>query len=66
MQLLASHLAGKWSTGSGAKTPLVNPATEEVLAAPQPEIVELLSHVSASGPGADRRMTFWNDRAAKH
>jgi oxepin-CoA hydrolase/3-oxo-5,6-dehydrosuberyl-CoA semialdehyde dehydrogenase len=32
MQLLASHLAGKWSTGSGAKTPLVNPATEEVLA----------------------------------
>jgi oxepin-CoA hydrolase/3-oxo-5,6-dehydrosuberyl-CoA semialdehyde dehydrogenase len=32
MQLLSSHLAGKWSTGSGAKTPLVNPATEEVLA----------------------------------
>jgi oxepin-CoA hydrolase/3-oxo-5,6-dehydrosuberyl-CoA semialdehyde dehydrogenase len=32
MQLLASYLAGKWSTGSGAKTPLVNPATEEVLA----------------------------------
>jgi oxepin-CoA hydrolase/3-oxo-5,6-dehydrosuberyl-CoA semialdehyde dehydrogenase len=32
MQLLASYLAGKWSSGSGAKTPLVNPATEEVLA----------------------------------
>ena len=32
MQLLASYLAGNWSTGSGAKTPLVNPATEEVLA----------------------------------
>ncbi len=32
MQLLASHLAGAWSPGSGSRTPLVNPATEEVLA----------------------------------
>src|SRR5262245_49132204 len=32
MQLLASHLAGTWSNGSGSRTPLVNPATEEVLA----------------------------------
>src|SRR4051794_37255730 len=32
MQLLASHLAGKWSPGSGAKQSLVNPTTEEVLA----------------------------------
>src|SRR5579863_5014393 len=32
MQLLASYLAGAWSTGSGARVPLVNPATEEVLA----------------------------------
>jgi hypothetical protein len=32
MQLLASHLAGAWSQGSGTRTPLVNPATEEVLA----------------------------------
>ncbi len=32
MQLLASYLAGAWSAGSGSRTPLVNPATEEVLA----------------------------------
>jgi 3,4-dehydroadipyl-CoA semialdehyde dehydrogenase len=32
MQLLASYLAGTWSSGSGSRTPLVNPATEEVLA----------------------------------
>ncbi len=32
MQLLASYLRGAWSAGSGAKSSLVNPATEEVLA----------------------------------
>src|SRR5690349_10749561 len=32
MQLLASYLAGSWSSGSGARTPLVNPATEQPLA----------------------------------
>ena len=32
MQLLASFLGGSWSDGSGAKTPLVNPATEAPLA----------------------------------
>ncbi len=32
MQLLASYLAGSWSQGSGGRTPLVNPATEQVLA----------------------------------
>jgi 3,4-dehydroadipyl-CoA semialdehyde dehydrogenase len=32
MQLLASYLHGTWSPGSGSRTPLVNPATEEVLA----------------------------------
>jgi 3,4-dehydroadipyl-CoA semialdehyde dehydrogenase len=32
MQLLASYLHGTWSSGSGSRTPLVNPATEEVLA----------------------------------
>ncbi|HUS30293.1 MAG TPA: 3,4-dehydroadipyl-CoA semialdehyde dehydrogenase [Kofleriaceae bacterium] len=32
MQLLSSHLSGAWSPGSGSRTPLVNPATEEVLA----------------------------------
>jgi 3,4-dehydroadipyl-CoA semialdehyde dehydrogenase len=32
MQHLASYLAGSWSSGAGPTTPLVNPATEEVLA----------------------------------
>src|SRR5258706_11344845 len=32
MQLLASYLAGAWSPGSGARVPLVNPTTEEVIA----------------------------------
>jgi len=32
MQLLASYLAGSWSSGSGSRTQLVNPATEEALA----------------------------------
>ena len=32
MQLLSSNLAGAWSQGSGAKTALVNPATEAVVA----------------------------------
>jgi oxepin-CoA hydrolase/3-oxo-5,6-dehydrosuberyl-CoA semialdehyde dehydrogenase len=32
MQLLGSYLSGAWSTGSGTKIALVNPATEAVLA----------------------------------
>jgi oxepin-CoA hydrolase/3-oxo-5,6-dehydrosuberyl-CoA semialdehyde dehydrogenase len=32
MQLLASYLAGTWSQGAGTRVPLVNPATEEVVA----------------------------------
>lgn len=32
MQLLASHLVGAWSAGTGSRSQLVNPATEEVLA----------------------------------
>ena len=32
MQLLASYLSGSWSPGSGARTALVNPATEAQLA----------------------------------
>ena len=32
MQLLASYLSGTWSQGSGARTTLVNPATEAPLA----------------------------------
>ncbi len=32
MQLLASYLSGSWSTGTGSKATLVNPATEAALA----------------------------------
>src|SRR5215831_10886604 len=32
MQLLASYLSGAWSAGAGPTVPLVNPATEAVLA----------------------------------
>jgi len=32
MQLLASYLQGQWSSGSGSRSALVNPATEEPLA----------------------------------
>src|SRR5688500_13327620 len=32
MQLLASYLAGSWSSGSGTRATLVNPATEAPLA----------------------------------
>src|ERR1700759_3207732 len=32
MQLLASYLSGAWSAGAGPRIPLVNPATEAVLA----------------------------------
>jgi acetoin:2,6-dichlorophenolindophenol oxidoreductase subunit alpha len=44
----------------------VEHATEEVLAAPNPDIAELLSHVDARGPGDDRRVSFWTDRAGRH
>ncbi len=53
MQLLASHLAGTWSPGSGSRTPLVNPATEEVLAevsAGGHDFAAAFAH--ARGPGA--------------
>ena len=36
MQLLSSFLAGAWSTGSGARATLVNPATEQPLAEVHP------------------------------
>src|SRR3954447_8167512 len=32
MQLLASYLSGAWSAGAGPTVPLINPATEAVLA----------------------------------
>jgi pyruvate dehydrogenase E1 component alpha subunit len=44
----------------------VESATDEVLAAPNPDIAELLSHVDARALGGDRRMSFWTDRAGKH
>lgn len=44
----------------------VEGATDEVLASPNPQIDELLSHIDARGMGGDRRMVFWADRAGKH
>src|ERR671910_3400531 len=32
MKVLSSYLSGSWVPGTGAPTPLVNPATEEVIA----------------------------------
>ena len=44
----------------------VEQATDEVLASPNPQQIELLSHVDARSPGGDHRVTFWADRAGKH
>lgn len=43
----------------------VESATGDVLAAPAPEIVELMSHIHAGDFGGDRRVTFWDDRAKR-
>mgnify|MGYP000891844455 CR=1 FL=1 len=39
----------------------VEDGANEVLAAPQPEQIEILSHITASSPGGDRRWTFWSN-----
>jgi 3,4-dehydroadipyl-CoA semialdehyde dehydrogenase len=53
MQLLASYLAGAWSNGSGARIPLVNPATEEVVA-------------EVHAGGHDLAAAFAHARAGRH
>src|SRR5262249_8047574 len=56
---------GKVEELRGEMRAAVEGATDEVLAAPKPEISELLSHIDAHGPGGDRRMSFWSDRVGK-
>jgi len=47
MSILQSHLAGRWQSGEGPGTPLVNPATDEVLA-----------HASSAGIDLGEAVTF--------
>ena len=61
MQLLASYLAGAWSAGSGKRTPLVNPATEAVLAevsAGGHDLVGAFAFARTAGAAALGALTF--------
>jgi 3,4-dehydroadipyl-CoA semialdehyde dehydrogenase len=61
MQLLASHLAGTWSVGSGSRTPLVNPATEETLAevhAGGHDLAAAFAHARTAGAGELATLSF--------
>jgi oxepin-CoA hydrolase/3-oxo-5,6-dehydrosuberyl-CoA semialdehyde dehydrogenase len=61
MQLLASYLHGTWSQGSGSRTPLVNPATEEVLAevsAGGHDLAAAYAHARDAGARELAGMTF--------
>jgi oxepin-CoA hydrolase/3-oxo-5,6-dehydrosuberyl-CoA semialdehyde dehydrogenase len=61
MQLLASYLAGRWSTGSGATQPLVNPATEAVLAEVHGgghDLAAAFAHARTTGLAELRALTF--------
>ncbi len=61
MQLLASHLAGTWSAGSGSRTTLVNPATEAVLAEVSSgghDLVAAFAHARGTGARELAGMTF--------
>jgi 3,4-dehydroadipyl-CoA semialdehyde dehydrogenase len=61
MQLLASYLHGTWSTGSGSRAHLVNPATEEVLAevhAGGHDLAAAFAHARETGARELAGMTF--------
>jgi len=61
MQLLASYLVGAWSQGSGARVPLVNPATEVVLAevhAGGHDLAAAFLHARTVGAAELARLTF--------
>ena len=61
MQLLASHLAGAWSVGSGSRTPLVNPATEETIAevhAGGHDLAAAFAHARTAGSQELARLSF--------
>ncbi|HEX5062329.1 MAG TPA: 3,4-dehydroadipyl-CoA semialdehyde dehydrogenase [Kofleriaceae bacterium] len=61
MQLLASYLHGTWSSGSGSRSPLVNPATEEVLAEVATgghDLAAAFAHARSEGAPALGLLTF--------
>src|SRR5689334_14872409 len=61
MQLLSSYLAGTWSAGSGSRTSLVNPATEEALAevsAGGHDLAAAFRHARTKGAAELAGMTF--------
>jgi oxepin-CoA hydrolase/3-oxo-5,6-dehydrosuberyl-CoA semialdehyde dehydrogenase len=61
MQLLASYLSGSWSPGSGARAPLVNPATEAPLAevaAGGHDLAAAFAHARAAGARELGALTF--------
>jgi 3,4-dehydroadipyl-CoA semialdehyde dehydrogenase len=61
MQLLASHLAGAWSQGSGSRTPLVNPTSEEPLAEVSSgghDLAAAFAFARKTGAGELSRLTF--------
>src|SRR6185436_13456810 len=61
MQLLSSYLSGAWSTGSGPKTTLVNPATEAGLAevhAGGHDLAAAFAHARTAGSRELGQLTF--------
>jgi oxepin-CoA hydrolase/3-oxo-5,6-dehydrosuberyl-CoA semialdehyde dehydrogenase len=61
MQLLASFLAGTWSNGTGARSTLVNPTTEEALAEVSPgghDLAAAFSHARDVGAQELGQLTF--------
>jgi 3,4-dehydroadipyl-CoA semialdehyde dehydrogenase len=61
MQLLTSYLSGAWSTGSGPKTSLVNPATEAVLAEVHSgghDLAAAFTHARTAGSRELGQLTF--------
>src|SRR5688500_719527 len=61
MQLLTSYLSGAWSTGSGPKTSLVNPATEVALAevhAGGHDLAAAFAHARTAGSRELGQLTF--------
>lgn len=59
--MLGSYLAGKWTTGSGEGSPLVNPTTEVPLARASTaglDLAEALSFARTRGGPALRELTF--------
>ncbi|HEY8376834.1 MAG TPA: 3,4-dehydroadipyl-CoA semialdehyde dehydrogenase, partial [Nannocystis sp.] len=60
MRVLDSYLGGAWRSADGPRTPLVNPATEEILAeaASAPGLADALAHARDVGGPALRDMSF--------